>query len=33
MTQIMKKTDDFYQYAKNTDRKVVLYGIGVMRNI
>lgn len=29
MTQIMKKTDDFYQYAKNTDRKVVLYGIGV----
>lgn len=29
MAQIMKRTDNFYQYAKDTDRKVVLYGIGV----
>lgn len=29
MTQIMKRTDNFYQYAKETDRKVVLYGIGI----
>lgn len=29
MAQIMKYTDDFYQFIKNTDRKIVLYGIGV----
>ena len=28
MTRIMKSTDNYYQYAKDTDRKVVLYGIG-----